>query len=418
MPDKPQPTTTRWQPLRLGLIELYHYDMEEFWFDDGHLMLRGNNGTGKSKVLSLTLPFLLDASLSSARIEPDADPKKRMDWNLLMGGKFERRTGYAWIEFGRTHDDGEAQFVTLGAGLRATAGRGSVDSWFFVTGQRVGEELALVDDNNTVATRDRLTEALGGHGVYTTARDYRRAVDEKLFALGTERYRALIDTLIQLRQPQLSKQPNENNLSRALSQALAPLDRTVLEDVADAMNQLDEYQTELEDHGSMLGAVQRFNTTHGRYAQIFARRRARDLRQAQTAVDNASAAARKAKANHEAAEEALKTSQTQVETTETRQSEVGGQIDALRDSPEMRSANELHRAQTEAEAAERAAGNAQEDENKARQRFDAEQAGLERRRAASQTSRDALAAAMQETAEQAEAAGVANLHRDSWGESA
>ncbi len=118
----PQPATSRWQPLRLGLIELYHYDVEEFWFDGGHLLLRGNNGTGKSKVLSLTLPFLLDASVSPARLEPDADPNKRMDWNLLMGRRFDRRTGYAWIEFGRVDGDGQPRFVTLGAGLRATAG--------------------------------------------------------------------------------------------------------------------------------------------------------------------------------------------------------------------------------------------------------------------------------------------------------
>ncbi|MGY4422023.1 hypothetical protein ACVWY2_004472 [Bradyrhizobium sp. JR6.1] len=41
------PTRERWQPLRLGLVDLFHYDSEEFWFRDGHLLLRGNNGTGK-----------------------------------------------------------------------------------------------------------------------------------------------------------------------------------------------------------------------------------------------------------------------------------------------------------------------------------------------------------------------------------
>ena len=51
-PSMPMPNLTRWQPLRLGLVELYHYDAEEFHFRDGHLLLRGNNGTGKSKVLS------------------------------------------------------------------------------------------------------------------------------------------------------------------------------------------------------------------------------------------------------------------------------------------------------------------------------------------------------------------------------
>ena len=77
-PDLPVPTRERWQPLRLGLVELFHYDSEEFWFRDGHLLLRGNNGTGKSKVLSLTLPFLLDAQLKPSRIEPDGDSGKKM----------------------------------------------------------------------------------------------------------------------------------------------------------------------------------------------------------------------------------------------------------------------------------------------------------------------------------------------------
>ena len=71
-PALPVPTRQRWQPLRLGLVELFHYDSEEFWFRDGHLLLRGNNGTGKSKVLSLTLPFLLDAQLKPRASSPTA----------------------------------------------------------------------------------------------------------------------------------------------------------------------------------------------------------------------------------------------------------------------------------------------------------------------------------------------------------
>src|SRR5260370_9642976 len=99
-PALPTPTLARWQPLRIGLVELFRYDSEEFWFRDGHLLLRGNNGTGKSKVLALTLPFLLDAQLKPSRTEPDGDPGKRMGCNLPLAS-YDRRVGYAWIEFGR-----------------------------------------------------------------------------------------------------------------------------------------------------------------------------------------------------------------------------------------------------------------------------------------------------------------------------
>src|SRR5699024_11759674 len=52
--------------------------------------------------------------------------------------------------------------------------------------------------------------------IFDAKRDYRRAVDETLFGLGERRYDALVDLLVQLRQPQLSKRPNERALSDAL----------------------------------------------------------------------------------------------------------------------------------------------------------------------------------------------------------
>ena len=190
-PALPEPQRERWQPLRLGLVELFHYDSEEFWFRDGHLLLRGNNGTGKSKVLSLTLPFLFDAQLRPSRIEPDADNGKRMSWNLLMGS-YPRRIGYTWIEFGRVDADGRKHYLTLGAGMSAVAGKTAVDSWFFLMeggaghDPRIGQELWLTNDNRVVLTRERLREAIEGQGrgqVFDTAQSYRRAVDERLFHL-------------------------------------------------------------------------------------------------------------------------------------------------------------------------------------------------------------------------------------------
>ena len=166
-PPLPEPHRARWQPLRLGLVELFHYDSEEFWFRDGHLLLRGNNGTGKSKVLSLTLPFLFDAQLRPSRIEPDADNGKRMAWNLLMAS-YQRRMGYSWIEFGRRDANGVAHYLTLGAGMSAVAGKTTVDSWFFLlegngTGAdpRIGQDLWLTNDQKVVLTRERLREEIG-----------------------------------------------------------------------------------------------------------------------------------------------------------------------------------------------------------------------------------------------------------------
>ncbi len=79
------PLKTRWQPLRGGLINLFKYEDQIFRYENGRLLLRGNNGSGKSRVLALQLPFLFDGDLSPYRVEPDRDPAKRMEWHLLNG---------------------------------------------------------------------------------------------------------------------------------------------------------------------------------------------------------------------------------------------------------------------------------------------------------------------------------------------
>lgn len=340
----PLPASTRWQPLRAGLIDLFYYDSEEFWFRDGRLLLRGNNGTGKSKVLALTLPFLLDGDLAAHRVEPDADPKKRMEWNLLLGGEhpYPERLGYTWLEFGRVDETGTAHFRTIGCGLKAVSGRGIARHWFFVTSQRVGEELRLVDATGTALTRDRLTDALGEHGTaYDRARDYRRAVDEALFSFGEQRYTALVNLLVQLRQPQLSKRPSEKALSDALTESLPPLDQAVVADVADAFRSLEENRDALIAMTEARDAATSFLTHYSRYARIAARRRAAGPRSAHSTYERISRDLFNAQAAFTQAEEELALAVARLaELTETRQ-RLTAREQTLRSSPEMRSAREL-----------------------------------------------------------------------------
>lgn len=345
----PVPTKARWQPLRIGLVELFHYDVEEFWFRDGHLLLRGNNGTGKSKVLSLTLPFLLDANLASSRVEPDGERSKRMEWNLLMNGRHERRIGYTWIEFGRLDDTGQPLMLTLGCGLRAVAGKPGVDPWYFITDQRIGSDLWLTTAERTALGKERLAEAIGTRGqVFPSAQSYRRAVDERLFRLGTERYDALVDTLIQLRQPQLSKSPDERRLSGALTQALPPLDRAALEDVAEAMSELDDIRRGIDEIEAMRKAIASFGTRYRRYAQVASRRKARTLRQAQTDFDSTSREVN-------AAQEELENTRANVVRWQATQQELDQQLAAdaarlrvLQADPVMRDAARLSEARQHA----------------------------------------------------------------------
>ncbi|MBW7923240.1 MAG: TIGR02680 family protein [Burkholderiaceae bacterium] len=381
-PALPEPLRERWQPLRLGLVDLYRYDSEEFWFRDGHLLLRGNNGTGKSKVLSLTLPFLFDAQLRPSRVEPDGDGGKKMSWNLLMDS-YPRRIGYTWIEFGRLGDDGCARYLTLGAGLSAVAGRPQVDSWFFVIDEaadravgaeraeaeagaaegaddtvrpdaahgamRIGRDLWLVNDQRVVLTRERLREAIEGRGqVYENATSYRRAVDERLFHLGARRYDALMDTLIQLRQPQLSRRPDEAGLSHALTEALPPMPQELLTDVAEALDRLEEDRRQLDEIRELAQAIERFEQRYRLYAGTLSRRQARELRRAQTEFDNASQERNRAHESLNAAQAAEAQTQAAHEDAERALAAQRSRHETLQADPTMQDANRLEGAERDA----------------------------------------------------------------------
>jgi uncharacterized protein (TIGR02680 family) len=347
----PAPCSERWKPLRAGLVDMFYYDAEEFWFHDGRLLLRGNNGTGKSKVLALTLPFLLDGELTPHRVEPDGDRQKKMEWNLLLGGKHphQERLGYTWLEFGRRAADGTTEFRTLGCGLKAVAGRGIARHWFFVTAQRVGGDLHLLPSSRVPLTREKLREEIGGRGlVYDRAADYRRAVDEALFGLGEHRYEVLINLLIQLRQPQLSKKPDEKLLSRALTEALPPLSPGLVTTVAEAFRGLDGERDALRALAEARDAANDFHRHYRRYAMVAAKRKAAGPRQAQSRYEQLGRDHTAAEEAFAAADAQLRTAQRELEELEQRRTQLEARREALQQDPAMRDAERLEQMRDEA----------------------------------------------------------------------
>ncbi len=343
----PRPNKKRWQPLRAGLVDIFYYDYQEFWFRDGRLLLRGNNGTGKSKVLALTLPFLLDGRATPSRVEPDGDVQKRMEWNLLMGNRYNERTGYSWLEFGRLRDDGSTEIFTLGCAMKAVKGR-PLTTWFFTTEQRVARDFSLLDNNKRTLSKERLKERLGEHAVIEQASRYRHAVDDKLFQLGLERYDALVSLLIQLRQPQLSKRPDEKALSKALTEALPPLDQGILGDIADAFRNLEAERQELEGLRQTGLAVDEFRRHYRQYARVAGRRRAAIVRRAQSRHEKVSHELKQAQIAQQTAKEEESHILTRIDETKAALQKARAREQTLQQSPEMRDAHTLCQAEERA----------------------------------------------------------------------
>lgn len=349
MTELPQANTERFQPLRSGLLNLFKYQDQEFWFEKGRLLVRGNNGTGKSRVLALQLPFLFDGEISSRRVEPDGDPARQMAWHLLMDEQYEQRTGYTWIEFGKRDANGVEHYITLGCGMKAVRGGDNQPTrWFFITSKRVRGELALVD-GNTPRSAERLAESLDSGDFFTkTAKEYRAEVNRRLFGLSGSAYSALIELLIRLRAPQLSKKLEEKTLFEALSNALPHLGDDVVDDVATAFKQLDEQRQQYQMLRDLQGALSQFCSHYQSYLKTVLVRRSHAVTAANSRFETAQKDVSKLQQTCEAGEARKSEAEHEVSEAKNHLTACDADLAALQSRPEANQAADLDNARQKA----------------------------------------------------------------------
>jgi uncharacterized protein (TIGR02680 family) len=269
--DPPTPSRDRFQPLRLGLLGIWQYAEQQFSFHDGRLILHGRNGSGKTKVLEVTSPFLLDANLATRRLDPFGTAGRSMRDNLLYDGR-NHQIGYVWCEYGRLTEDGIPEYRTLGAGLRAQSSKaGAPEPWYFYTQRRIGVDVELYNAARNPLNDHDLTAALEEGAVFDTADAYRRAVAEDLFGLTPDRFRSLVELLVKLRRPKLSENFGVEALTSLLSDSLPPVDGDLIDEFARRFDELAREQNDLSRLLSAGRAIDEFLDSYLAYGRCVVR---------------------------------------------------------------------------------------------------------------------------------------------------
>ena len=257
----------RFQPTRAGIINMWDYRDEEFCFADGWLVLRGPNGSGKTKALEVLFPFVLDGRIDPKRLNPFAAEDRTMKSNLLFRGG-ENAVGYVWLEL-RHHGTGEA--VTVGIGLHAARHRDALVRWHFVADGRVGADFSLITGDDRPMTRRQLAEEIGEPSLYASPTDFRAAIDRRLFGLGRERYEQLLTLILTLRRPQLAKNLNPAKLSDTLTDGLRPVDDELIAEAARSFDDMEAVATTLEGLTAADEATRSFLASYTTYLRTHAR---------------------------------------------------------------------------------------------------------------------------------------------------
>jgi uncharacterized protein (TIGR02680 family) len=392
---------SRLKPTRAGIINLWDYRDEEFLFVDGWLVLRGPNGSGKTKALEVLFPYLLDGRIEPRRLNPFAGEDRTMKSNLLYRGQ-ESAYAYVWMEFA----DG-SRHVTIGIGLRAHRHNDRVTRWHFVAEGRVGVELSLLDADDRPLARKDLVEALGPEAVRDSAEEYRHLVDAALFGLGPARYEQMLDLVLTLRKPQLAKDLNPVELSRTLQRGLRPVQEGLLVEAARAFDDMETVARTLEGLVEADGATAAFLGVYATYLRTHARAAADALTARRADADERERALRAARAAATAAEAAVSAAEQRLRAAEGEPGRLRAHLDALKSSAAYRSHEQLADLERHAEDLDAAArraetGAAEEDAAAARRRAEWERALVAARDARAQIGRLAT-----ELTGDAQAAGIA-----------
>lgn len=272
----------KFQVTKIGLLNFWLFDDEVFHFSDGKLLLRGENGSGKSVTMQSFIPLILDGNKMPSRLDPFGSKEKRIEDYLLGpadGAQKEEAISYLYME---TYYQELNKYITIGIGFRARKGR-NTDFWGFALkdGRRIGEDFLLYKDygQKVLLTKNELRARLGVENLYTEQqKEYKKIVNDLLFGFtDMDSYDEYINVLLQLRSSKLSKEYNPTKLMTILSNVLQPLTADDLRPLSEAIEDTNKTKEKVEQLTSQVKALTNFLKTYQNYNEVLLYHKASDV---------------------------------------------------------------------------------------------------------------------------------------------
>lgn len=289
--------TMNYKVTRIGLINFWYFDDEEFAFSDGKILLRGENGSGKSVTMQSFIPLILDGNKAPSRLDPFGSKEKRIEDYLLGpsdGMQKDDSTGYLYMEAYNQETD---KYITVGMGLRARKGQGT-DFWGFSLkdGKRIGEDFLLYKEygQKILLSKKELKARLGTTNDFVeTTKEYKSMVNDLLFGFkDLDAYDEFINVLLQLRSSKLSKEYTPTKLMSILSSVLQPLTEDDIRPISEAIEdsnktreKIDTLQKQVKSLSNLLKSYQNYNEIILYHKALAVSEKTHDIKNKETGIN-------------------------------------------------------------------------------------------------------------------------------------
>ncbi len=242
----------RWKMNKLGFVNFWLYDNQEFPLSNGKILLRGQNASGKSITTQSFIPFILDGDRTPSRLDPFGSSDRRMDYYFLGETDQNDVTGYLYLEFYKKETN---QYKTIGIGQRARRGMQGLGFWGFILsdGRRIGQDVQLYQQYGQdfiPLDKKQCKEVIGEHNFFTESpREYKEKVGKDVFGFqDVSTYDQFIKLLIKVRAPKLSKEFKPSKVYDILNDSLQTLNDDDISAFVESMQKMDEIQLQLEEY--------------------------------------------------------------------------------------------------------------------------------------------------------------------------
>lgn len=258
---------------KIGLLNFWYFDCEEFNFSDGKLLLRGGNGSGKSVTMQSFIPLILDGNKTPSRLDPFGSKEKRIeDYVLGPSDSIQKDDAISYL-YMETFNKEMDKYITIGIGLRSKKGRGTDFFGFALKdGKRIGKDFLLYKDygQKILLTKNELRSRLGSENEFVeTAKEYKKMVNNLLFKFpDLDSYDEFINVLLQLRSSKLSKDYTPVKLMNILSGVLQPLLEDDLRPISEAIEDTNKTKEKIETLTRQTKALNNFLKTYQNYNEI------------------------------------------------------------------------------------------------------------------------------------------------------
>ncbi len=269
----------RWQMHRMGLVNFWYFDDQEFEFANGKLLIRGQNGSGKSISTQSFIPFILDGNKAPYRLDPFGSKDRRMEYYFLLDGKNDESVGYIWLEFKKMGSD---QYRTLVIGQRA---RKNSDMQFWsgiiLDNRRINRDFQLkkrLGDSWVILAKQEFKNALGESNFYSErAVEYKAAVNKHIFGFDQlEQYDQFVDLLIKVRAPKLSKEFKPTKIYEIYNESLQVLSDSDILPMVESMEEIDRTQAKLDEFQATKKALDNVGRVYNVYNRYYLAKKAQN----------------------------------------------------------------------------------------------------------------------------------------------